>query len=164
MIIENKELKPLIEMTDEEIVAIVRGMAEREVEILLNGVWEQSYSNIVSPKVIYRLIPKYTPITVDWSVLDDSIQWIAADRYDGQIAGTDATGIYPSGEGHWIAPRGHYHYIKGIIKSLNRGDIPWDQSLIKRPEGRGCDGRCNLYSRGHCFGSSVFGWQSHFSL
>lgn len=136
MIIENKDRKPLIEMTDEEIVAIVRGKAAGKVEVRFsNDTWSNADQFGLALNSIYRLVPTYTPITVDWSVLDDSIQWIAADSDGTIVSGTDATRIYPNTGGQWIVPKGQCFYVKGIIKSLKRGDIPWDQSLIKRPEG-----------------------------
>jgi len=134
MIIENKDLKPLIEMTDEEIVAIVRGKAEGKVERYgRNGagrIWLDTDDRHLCIDVAYRLIPKYTPITVDWSVLDDDIQWIAADE-NGGIFGYAVRPI--KYDTYWFCV--DYHRLAGVIKSLNRGDIPWDQSLIKRPEG-----------------------------
>lgn len=132
MIIENKEHKTLIEMTDEEIVTIVRGRGKGLVDVFdkFEGCWSDASFHHLALRDIYRLIPTCTPITVDWSVLDDSIQWIAADE-DGAICG------------YAVKPTKHntcwtgadYHRLADVIKSLNRGDIPWDQSLIKRPEG-----------------------------
>lgn len=130
MVIENKDRKALIEMTDEEIAAIVRGKANGLVDIFdeLESCWLDASFHHLAPRGIYRLIPTYTPITVDWSVLDDDIQWIAADG-DDVIYGYTVRPIKCGTD--WVCD--DCRRIHGTIKSLNRGDIPWDQSLIKRP-------------------------------
>lgn len=129
MIIENKEHKRLIEMTDEEIRAIVTASHCNVLEFF-NGRWRKNDGPAIYPNCIYRAIPPYTPITVSWSVLVDSIQWIAADK-NGNIYGY--SNQPEAGEYCWNF--NNQAFSLKAIKSLNRGDIPWDQSLIKRPEG-----------------------------
>lgn len=55
MLIENKGKKPLIEMTDEEIVAIVRSKVEGGVDHYCNGRWHINHGMTLSLDGVYRL-------------------------------------------------------------------------------------------------------------
>jgi hypothetical protein len=70
-----------------------------------------------------------------WRVLDPKWQWAAADNPDGKIY--LYTGAPSCGFSTWqCGDDGDYLFIFNVIAPhlIRRGTVPWDQSLIQRPE------------------------------
>ena len=80
---------------------------------------------------VYRVKPEPPrPIKVCWEALNKDIKFIARDQNE------EVYGFYckpsPNG-GYWTEK--HYFKISEKLFNIDPGNMPWDESLIERPEG-----------------------------
>lgn len=83
---------------------------------------------------VVRLKPDYEPMTIPddvWRAVP-GVQWIAADKA-GDIWAYNKTPIVD--ETCWSTGDQAFCLSTRLFCSINRGTVPWDQSLTKRPEG-----------------------------
>ena len=124
-----EEMKTLEEMNDQERLEIVQSLIDGRLEYFNGDDWNEALCLISS--VRYRVKPKpLEPLQIPWDVIDDRFKWAAADL-DGLIwTYEDEPNTYNA---QW-QNNGDFERIDQILKSVKRGTIPWDQSLIKRPD------------------------------
>lgn len=122
------------EMTPQERIDIFTA-SERGVEIEVS-VFGTGWSvqlpyaggTIFSNHAAYR-IKSVEPIEIPWEVVADKFKWATADA-DGTVS-LFTEQPYP-GSAIWYARGGSYS--RATLIKHRRGTVPWDQSLIKRPE------------------------------
>lgn len=110
-----------------------------EVEIRLSGnnQWTPRASNIWDWAACdYRIVPQPAPIpiTLDWSALKPEWRWVAADA-DEFVFLYKSKPVLDLDDGCWVAHSGEDTAQGDTLASFSRGTVPWDKSLIERPEG-----------------------------
>jgi len=100
-----------------------RGAVSRQWAVVRNPTWNWAVN-------VYRVQPKpeLIPDTINWDHVADWVQCIARDGNEIGFGYEEEPMKFPSG---W-APRGRYVSL-GALASYQRGTVPWDQSLIRRP-------------------------------
>lgn len=97
--------------------------------------WVIKPDGMFYPDVVYRI--KVVPpkdIEVPWSAFQPNIQWVARDIcgdvyiYKTQPRWDEIGGI-------WVPLDGYHGLINPNYFVFSPGDKPWNESLIKRPEG-----------------------------
>ena len=103
------------------------------IEIIYDGdEFEVCSAPVFYHDVIYRLQPEpMRDISLPWAALDDRWQWAAWDM-DGRVwvylECPDLGPILWTTDGHCLE-------ITGLLANLDPGNKPWNESLIRRPEG-----------------------------
>jgi hypothetical protein len=103
------------------------------VEVWNGSEWTPTNGWALSFNGKYRIKP--TPITLDWSVLHEDIRWVARDR-DGSVwayRGTEPPVASESHRRHNLK-LGYMVRISGLLANLDKGTVPWEESLIERPQ------------------------------
>lgn len=128
----NKDMKRLIEMTDAEIVAIVRAAEAGEAECYGRSTskWRPCGSNIIITGGVYRIKPSKP--SIDWSHVDPRLKWLARDA-DGQTYLYEdmpelVAACFDGSDCDWV-------YVNDVFASYKPGTCDWRDSLVKRPEG-----------------------------
>lgn len=82
--------------------------------------------------------PAYFLPEIPWDVIEDKYKWFAfdGDEYDDQYHGylytTKPEAILDETGGYWEDDQGDLARVEGL--KFNKGNAPWDKSLVKRPE------------------------------
>lgn len=126
--------RPLGEYPDAVIGALVRaawGNPDRVDVRITDGEWECNSGSRLYPDRIYRLAPEpLRPMSPPWEVLPEWVQSVAREG-DGRVFGWANRGpnIF---DGRWYGTGP----VIGVTEfRFDRGNMPWDQSLVLRPEG-----------------------------
>lgn len=126
--------RPLGEYPDAVIGALVRaawGNPDRVDVRITDGEWECNSGSRLYPDRIYRLAPEpLRPMSPPWEVLPEWVQSVAREG-DGRVFGWANRGpnIF---DGRWYGTG----RVIGLTEfRFDRGNMPWDQSLVLRPEG-----------------------------
>ena len=98
------------------------------VEIYSRGGWIRSKSPAWSATYRYRAAAPQQPMVVPWDAMNPRIKWAAADR-NGVIYGF--RGKPSSRDGMWWNSATFERL--DLIVNIERGNLPWDQSLVCRP-------------------------------
>ena len=126
--------RPLGEYPDAVIGALVRaawGNPDRVDVRITDGEWECNSGSRLYPDRIYRLAPEpLRPMSPPWEVLPEWVQSVTREG-DGRVFGWANRGpnIF---DGRWCGTG----RVIGLTEfRFDRGNMPWDQSLVLRPEG-----------------------------
>jgi hypothetical protein len=106
----------------------------KSVEVWIeNSEWRAASGAAISFNAAYRIKP--TPITLDWSVLHEDVRWVARDK-DGSVwayRGTEPPVASERYRRH-VLKLGYMVRISGFLANLDKGTVPWEESLIERPK------------------------------
>lgn len=97
--------------------------------------WVIKPDGMFYPDVVYRIkvvLPK--DIEVPWSAFQPNIQW-AARNEDGEVFIYEDQPRLFEGRCNWGPMGDFYARINPKYFAFSPGDKPWNESLIKRPEG-----------------------------
>lgn len=126
--------KPFGKLSIDEKLELHRAMYEgRVVQYWTDNPagWETKALRHFTDSLVYRIAPEpETDIELPWHVISPEYQWAARDA-DGDIYVFESK-PYVESECHWWSG-----YASKCCNHLihKPGNKPWDQSLIKRPEG-----------------------------
>lgn len=82
--------------------------------------------------VFYRLKPEpLRDISLPWAALDARWQWAARDKSGQSFISDTAPHRYDTSWG----VRGRFLLVADMFANFDPGNKPWDESLIRRPEG-----------------------------
>lgn len=82
--------------------------------------------------LIYRLQPEpMRDIMLPWAALDDRWQWAARDKNGAAYVYLECPDL---GEAVWTTERS-YLEVTDLFAAFDPGNKPWNESLIRRPEG-----------------------------
>ena len=96
--------------------------------------WETKCTSQFHDNLVYRIAPEpETDIELPWHVISPEYRWAARDE-SGDIYVYESEPFVSNALRLWVGDDAKYcnHLIHLIHKPGNK---PWDQSLIKRPEG-----------------------------
>ena len=126
--------RPLGEYPAAVIGALVRaawGNPDRVDVRITDGEWECNSGSRLYPDRIYRLAPEpLRPMTPPWEVLPEWVQAVARDMDQGTWGYDAAPDV---GHNVWLIVRGRAINLTDF--RFDRGNMPWNESLVLRPEG-----------------------------
>ena len=111
---------------------VVRGQAW-DFRGVGTGEWvgKHTHAPRIGLNTVYRLArPEPIPDSIDWSVFTDDVVFMARDE-DGKAYAY--TSLPEKGYDYWSPNRGGEVNVN-YLSSYKRGNLPWDQSLVWRPD------------------------------
>mgnify|MGYP006393702965 CR=1 FL=1 len=125
--------RPLGEYPDEVIGAILRAKVEGRIEEKASsGVWFAADKGYYAMSATYRLVPEpLRPMTPPWDVLPRWVQSVVRNEGSEWVFGLEIRD--PNAKyGRWY---GTGRAIDLTDFRFDRGNMPWNESLVLRPEG-----------------------------
>ena len=99
---------------------------------ITDGNWGVTVAPAWIPVYPYRVRPEpMRDISLPWAALDDRWQWAARDKNGAVCVYLECPDI---GGNVWVA-ESSYREVTGLIANFDPGNKPWNESLIRRPEG-----------------------------
>mgnify|MGYP000594331440 CR=1 FL=1 len=124
----NEELKQFKDLSDEEMLAIVKANIACECEWYGNSGWVPAIEELLNVNYIYRTKPP-KQLVIPWAVLNKEFKHAAMDRTTGVAIFLEE----PVRHDHVWMGFGKFNLSYAI--TIDTDGIDWKTSLVTRPEG-----------------------------
>lgn len=136
---EQNEYKPFGQLSREEKLGLMAAWVDgKEIEFSVNGgSWHEGKTLGWLGHYCYRIKPEPVEMpSIDWSHVHPDYKWLAVDAGGSADLFTDKPYLEGLGDnGFWT----HFSAAAAVpadaFTSYKRGNVAWDKSLVKRPEG-----------------------------